>query len=264
MTAPAPFDRHLRFEGVENFRDYGGYTTATGRRLKSGLLYRSAAHGRATDADLERIAALNLAAIVDLRRKNEREREPSRFHPTFKGEVIYTDAGDVGEDPWQLFMRESDLSEQAFRSYMYDYYDAAPFVDRHIDLYSRYFRALPALDGPVLIHCAAGKDRTGILAALTHHVAGVADEDILQDFLLTNNPERLAQRLPLVMQAMSETTGRTPSEDAVMVAMSVETHYLERAFAAMKARYGSIDGYLAQALGVDDALRERLEARLLD
>ncbi len=256
--------RHLSFEGVENFRDYGDYPTASGRRLKRGLLYRSAAHAQATDADLEKIAALNLAAIVDLRRKGERERAPSRRHPEFSGRVIYTDEGDVGEDPWQLFMKQSDLSAESFRGYMYDYYDEAPFVDRHVWLYSQYFRHLAETEGPVLIHCAAGKDRTGILAALTHHVAGVSDDHIMADFLLTNDPERMAKRLPMVMQMMQETTGRAPTEGAVMVAMSVEAGYLERAFAAIKARHGSIDEYLEAVLGVDAALRQALEARLLD
>jgi protein-tyrosine phosphatase len=255
--------RHLPLEGVENFRDYGDYATRSGRRLKRGLLYRSAAHAQATDADLEKMAALNLAAIVDLRRRNERERAPSRRHPDFAGQVIFTDEGDVGEDPWQLFLKQSDLSADAFRRYMYDYYDEAPFVDRHLWLYARYFEALADGDGAVLIHCAAGKDRTGILAALTHHVAGVSDADIMADFLLTNNPERLAKRLPMVMQAMTETTGRAPSEGAVMVAMSVEAAYLERAFAAMRARYGGIDDYLEKALGVNQAMRERLDAKLL-
>jgi protein tyrosine/serine phosphatase len=264
MNQHVPSSRHLAFEGIDNFRDYGDYPTGTGRRLKRGVLYRSAAHAMATDADLEKMAALNLAAIVDLRRKNERERAPSRRHPAFTGEVIYTDAGDVGEDPWQLFLRQSDLSAEAFRGYMHDYYDQAPFVDRHLDLYARYFRALAKADGPVLIHCAAGKDRTGILAALTHHLAGVHTDDIAADFLLTNDEKRLAARLPVVMQMMTESTGRAPSEGAVMVAMSVEPHYLERAFAAMQARHGGVDAYLRDALGVDDDLRAALEARLLD
>ncbi|HEX7761456.1 MAG TPA: tyrosine-protein phosphatase [Caulobacteraceae bacterium] len=264
MTRHLAFTRHLTFDGIENFRDYGDYAGAGGRRLKRGMLYRSAAHAQATDADLEKMAALNLAAIVDLRRKNERERAPSRRPAGFAGRVIFTDEGDVGEDPWQLFLKQSDLSAAAFRGYMLDYYDEAPFVDRHVYLYSAYFKALAGLDGPVLIHCAAGKDRTGILAALTHHIAGVGDDDIRSDFLLTNNPERLAKRLPMIMAAMTEATGRAPTEGAVMVAMSVEEAYLERAFAAIKARHGSIDAYLEQALGVDAALRERLEARLLD
>jgi len=256
--------RHLTFEAVDNFRDYGDYGTASGRRMRRGLLYRSAAHSYATDADLEKIAALKLAAIVDLRRKGEREREPSRRHPEFQGHVVYTDEGDIGEDPWQLFLKQSDLSAEAFRGYMLDYYDEAPFVARHLELYSRYFQVLGETDGPVLIHCAAGKDRTGILAALTHHLAGVSWDDTLEDFLLTNNPERMARRLPLLLDRMQEVTGRRPSEAAAMVAMGVEPAYLERTWAALKARHGSADNYLEQALGVDAALRERLEARLLE
>ena len=70
--------RHIRLEAVENFRDYGDYPTASGRRLRKGRLYRSASHGRATDADLKVIEGLGLAVIVDLRRPGERERDPAR------------------------------------------------------------------------------------------------------------------------------------------------------------------------------------------
>ena len=70
----------------------------------------------------------------------------------------------------------------------------------------------------VLVHCAAGKDRTGILAALTHHVAGVHPDDITADYLLTNDPERLARRLPQVKDAIHEISGRVPDDAAVLVA----------------------------------------------
>jgi protein tyrosine/serine phosphatase len=70
-------DRHIRLEAVENFRDSGDYPTQAGRRLKRGRLYRSASHGRATEADLAAIEALELAVIVDLRRPGERERDRS-------------------------------------------------------------------------------------------------------------------------------------------------------------------------------------------
>jgi protein-tyrosine phosphatase len=69
--------RHIRLEAVENFRDFGDYPTQAGRRLKKGRLYRSASHGRATEADLAAIEALELAVIVDLRRPGERERDGS-------------------------------------------------------------------------------------------------------------------------------------------------------------------------------------------
>jgi len=256
--------RHLPLEGVENFRDFGGYDTVEGRRLRRGLLFRSASHGKATDADLAAIAALNLAVVVDLRRKGERERDPSRRPDGFAGEVISNDIGEHEEDAWIAHISRSDLTEQSFRDYMFEYYRKAPFDPRHLDLYARYFLALERADGPVLIHCAAGKDRTGLLAALTHHVAGVHPDDALEDYLLTNDPVRMTRRLPQVMEAITALSGRAPSEAAVRVAMAVEADYLATALAAIAAAYGDVDGYLERGLGVDAARRETLRQKLLE
>lgn len=254
--------RRIAFDAIENFRDFGDYA-AGGRRLKKGLLYRAAHQAEATDADLEAMKALGLTVIVDLRRPNERERSPSRRWRDFAATVIENDMGQAEEDPWHVFIRESDLSPRAFTDYMTGYYAEAPFVDRHIDLYGRYFAALAGTDGPVLIHCAAGKDRTGILAALTHHLAGVSEDDILADFLLTNDPARFERRVPMLTEHIRELTGRTPSQEAVITALGVEAHYLETAFAAVHARHGSLDAYLRDVLGVDDARREAIHDRLL-
>ncbi len=256
--------RHLPLEGVENFRDFGDYPTASGARLRRGRLYRSASHGRATDADLEAIAALDLAIVVDLRRAGERERDPSRRHSSFAGEVIASGPGEEQEDAWFAHIRTSDLTEKSFRDYMFTYYEAAPFDPRHIDLFTRYFEALERADGPVLIHCAAGKDRTGLLAAFTHHLTGVHRDDMVADYLLTNNEERMAKRLPVVIQGITELAGRTPSEGAVRVAMGVEAAYLETALAAIDTRFGGLDAYLERGLGVDRRRREALETRLLE
>ncbi len=250
------------FEAIENFRDFGGYP-AGDRRLKTGLLFRSAHHARATDADLARLAALGLALVVDLRRTNEREKDPCRRWPGFAAQVIENDIGQEHADEWHVFLQASDLSPRSFLEYMREYYRAAPFARRHVDLYSRYFRALAEVDGPVLVHCAAGKDRTGVLCALTQHLAGVHDDDILHDYLLTNDAERLAKRLPVVREAIVQVTGRAPSDEAVLTAMGVQAEYLEQAFGAMRSACGSVEGYLEAALGLDEALRERLRERLL-
>ncbi|HUZ11613.1 MAG TPA: tyrosine-protein phosphatase [Caulobacteraceae bacterium] len=257
--------RHLRLEAVENFRDFGDYATAAGRRLKPGRLYRSASHGRATDADLDAIDRLGLAVVVDLRRPGERERDPARRPAGFSGQVIVNDEGEsAGEDPWWAFVRSCDLSAAAFRGYLLNYYRAAPYAPRHIDLFSRYFRALAGADGPVLIHCAAGKDRTGVLAALTHHLVGVHEDDILADYLLTNDAERIAARAPTVARMIQEATGRTATDAAIRAAIGVEAEYLAQALGAIEAGHGSVDAYLREAIGVDAALAEALEARLLD
>jgi len=256
--------RRLPLEGVENFRDFGDYETVDGRRLKKGRLYRSASHGRATDSDLEEIAKLGIALVADLRRSGERARDPSRRHPSFRGQVIEDDFGDEGEDSWVAHVRESDLSEASFRNYLIGYYRQAPFEERHIDVFSRYFRALAEVDGVVLVHCAAGKDRTGILVALTHHVAGVHPDTAVEDYLLTNHPERLAARMPMIAKAMEEIAGRTPSEAVMQVALGVDADYLRTAFTAIEERYGSLDGYLEQALGVGAAQRAVLRDRLVE
>jgi protein tyrosine/serine phosphatase len=255
--------RHVALEGVDNFRDFGDYPVAGGRRLKRGALYRSAAHSKATDADLEALAALEIAVVVDLRRREERLREPSRRHARFAGEVIVNDL-EHGEDSWRSHIARADLSAQSFRAYLVDYYRTAPFDDRHMDLFSRYFAALARAEGPVLIHCAAGKDRTGILAALTHHLAGVHADDIAADYLLTNDPAGMSRRLARVTQAIQEVAGRVPEAEAVMTVMGVDTLYLDTAFAAIAERFGSTDAYLEQALGVTPALREAVAARLLE
>ena len=254
--------RHVRFESIDNFRDFGDYAAGS-RRLRPGLLYRSAHPARATDADLEKLADLGLSVIVDLRRSNEREREPSRRWAGFDAQVIENDIGQDTADEWGTFIAGSDLTVASFREYLLDYYRHAPFQRRHIDLYSRYFRALAESQGAVLVHCAAGKDRTGILCALTHHVAGVHEDDIQADYLLTNDPARLTARLPTIREVVREATGRIASDEALMTAMRVEAEYLACSFAAIREAHSSLDGYLDEALGLDGALRERIHDRIL-
>lgn len=255
--------RKLPLEGVDNFRDYGHYPAGSGR-LRRGKLFRSAHHARATDKDLEMIRALGVAVIVDLRRSDERERDRSRRWPGFEGLVIENDIPQLPSDPWDSFMQTPNLTRADVVEHMTDYYRDAPFVERHIDLYSRYFQALKETDGAVLIHCAAGKDRTGILAALTHHVAGVPDAHILDDYLLSNDQDRFERHAPSMGAAIQARTGQRPADDVLHTAMGVEPEYLATAFDAMKARYGSIDAYLETGLGVDALSREQIRAQLVE
>lgn len=256
--------RHLPLEGVSNFRDFGGYETRSGKRLRSGRLFRSASHGRATEADLEAIFALDIGVVVDLRRPQERERDPSRRHGEFAGEVVVNETVLEEEDSWIAHVTSSDLTADSFRDYMFRYYAEAPFKPHITSLYVRYFEILATTDRPVLIHCAAGKDRTGILAALTHHLVGVERDDLLADYLLTNAAVDFERRMPLLIETIRDLTGRTAPKEAMRVAMGVEAAYLEAAFGVMIERHGGLDQYLEQALGVDSARRRAIEARLLE
>jgi protein tyrosine/serine phosphatase len=257
-----PEDRTLPLEGVENFRDYGGYAVPGGLRVVRGRLWRSAHHGAATDDDLARIAGLGLTAVVDLRRPTERANQPSRRPDGFAGRVIDCDAGDQAEPPHVAFLRETDLSAESARAFFLDYYRKAPFEPRHLELFGRYFEALD-MGRPVLIHCTAGKDRTGLLAALTHHLLGVDEADLLADFELTNRAARIETRLPQVTEAMTESLGRRPSETAVRAFLGVDRTYLAEAFGAIRREAGSVEAYLA-GLGLGGARVEHLRRTWLE
>jgi protein-tyrosine phosphatase len=255
--------RHIDFDGIENFRDFGGYDTAHGRPLKRGLLYRSANHAYASDADLARMRELGLATIVDLRRREERTREPGKRWPGFSGSVIENDIVSEHADWVDQMKGLTELPPQWFYNDGMGYYRRAPFEPRHLDLFRRYFRALAESEGPIVVHCAAGKDRTGLICALTHHVAGVGHDDLIADYLLTNDESRMARKMGFLGPWLEEKVGIKASEAALRVAVSVNQDYLDLAFAEIVKAHGSVDAYLADMLGVDEALRERLHARLL-
>jgi protein tyrosine/serine phosphatase len=257
-----PMTRVITTEGVDNLRDFGGYETGCGRGLKARRLYRSAHHQNATDEDLALLAALNLAVIVDLRRAEERARFPSRRHDGFSGQVIQNDLGDADKG-WEAMLRGQTPTAAFFRERSLEWYRRAPFEARHIDLFARYFAALTEAQGPVLIHCAAGKDRTGLLAALTHYLAGVSREDMIEDYLLTNTLDFHGKRSRNIAGLITEYTGVAPDDAALRAAMGVEACDLEAAFEVIEAEYGSVDNYLDKVLGVDARRRDDFEARYL-
>ncbi len=256
-------DRHIDFEGIENFRDFGGYGTACGRGLKAGQLFRSGYHAHATDADLARLSTMGLAAIIDLRRPEERQREPARRWPGFDAQVVENDIASEHHDWLDVLRNLDEVTPGWFYEDNLKMYRASPFEARHIDLFSRYFQVLVEGEGPVVVHCAAGKDRTGLLCALTHHLAGVHRDDMTADYLLTNDEARIARKMGFLGPWMETQAGVKTSPEALRAAVSVREEYLDAAFEVIAARHGSIDEYLARALGVDGAMRERIKARLL-
>ena len=257
-----PMTRVIPTNSLDNLRDFGGYATRCGRGLKPGRLYRSAHHHHATDDDLRTLEALGVEVIVDLRRAEERARQPSRRHEGFSGQVIHNDLGDA-DSGWENMLRGQDPTAAFFRARSVEWYQKAAFEPRHVDLFRRYFAVLAEAEGAVLIHCAAGKDRTGLLAALTHHLAGVSRDDMMQDYLLTNQLDFQLRRAANIARMITEYTGIVPTDEAVRAAMGVEASDLETALAAMADRHGSVDAYLEEALGVDARARTAFEVKYL-
>ena len=125
--------RLIPLQGVENLRDFGDYAAGVGR-LKKGVLYRAAHQAQATDEDLALLAGLGLATIVDLRRRREREREPSRRWDGFSGHVIENDLEEHHVD-WAILMaREAKIDGDWFFRDSLQFYREAPHAPRHVDL----------------------------------------------------------------------------------------------------------------------------------
>ena len=255
-------DRLMQLETVRNFRDYGGYRAAGGGRVRRGLLWRSGEHGEASEADLDRVAALDLRHIVDLRGNGEREASPCRRHPDFDGEVLFFD-GDTGGLASEMDARDGTLSEAQAHEVMTAIYAALPERANLLSIMRRYFAALARGEGASLVHCHAGKDRTGMAVAFLHHALGVHPDDAMEDYLLTNTADDLDARVATSGDKVRARYG--PMEDgAVRAFMGVDARYLHAARAAVRERYGSELVFLERALGVDAAALDALRLHLLE
>jgi protein tyrosine/serine phosphatase len=262
--------RVLRFDGINNFRDYGGWRAQDGARVVTGKLYRSAHLQRASEADLGRIAELGIATVTDLRHPAEQEEQPSAWIGVLPLRLIMEDdstpfdaaMGDRKAPHVAAFMA-SNFSFEAMRDFLAAHYGLMPYDVRHVAMFRRYFDALAQDDGAMLIHCAAGKDRTGILAALTHQVLGVHPDDALEDYLLSNTAGNVGERLPALKKRMELNYGREISDEAMYALLTVEPLYLERCREALQEKSGSVDRYLADVLQVDAAKRRTIQDKLL-
>lgn len=253
-------DRIKPLEGVRNFRDFGGYASKYGGQVKTGLLFRSGHYGEASADDVDKLAAFNIGLQADLRRPDERERMAGKWTGAY---VITHDGGRETEAPHQRFLQKVEASAEKADNWMNEYYEYAPFKEHHKAMFTEWFTRLSEIETAALVNCAAGKDRTGILCALTHHVLGVSDADIMADYELTNVAAKIDERLGEATAYFNQMTGKDYAPDVYKPFLGVRGRYLETAFGVIRAEYGTLDEYLAGALGVDAPLREKLVARLV-
>lgn len=242
---PEPLDeRWIPLEGCYNFRDLGGYATADGRRVRRGRLYRSDGLQLLTDADVRRIEdELGVRAVIDLRTDVEVDTDGvgklavDRHHlPIFDSEPR------DGAPPLPV-----DLGEL--------YFAMIRFARKRI---ARVLDCIASQEDPTIFHCAAGKDRTGVVGAVILGLLGVEERDIVDDYAFTSrNLDRIVARLEgsdgyavVYRELPPETLHAAPETMASLLARTRE-------------RYGSMREY-ARFAGVGDGTLARLEARLLE
>src|SRR5712672_1791271 len=241
--------RHLNLAGASNFRDLGGYPARDGRSVRWRQIFRSNHLGHLTETDIELLRPLRLRSAFDFRGTEERAAamcgieeiavhslpiEPTvvaalRARQANGAPLTPADALDVMRDSYRNYVRHSTASFHALFTHLLE--DRAQLV----------------------IHCTAGKDRTGFACALILHALGVPDELIEEDYLLTN---RFYRRDPSASSDLPE--------EVRQVLARVEASFLAAAFDAIRDEYGDLENYLGNGLGLGAGERARLQARYLD
>lgn len=260
-TSTKTQSRVLDLTGVHNFRDYGGYRAGEGR-IKRGLLFRSGQHCDADDHDLAKIAAIDLKHVIDMRGNSERARYPCRRPDEFSGEVLFYDGETAALAP-HVEAAGGALDEAAAHAKMEALYSKLPFRTPLIAVMRQYFVALAEGKGASLVHCLAGKDRTGMAVALLHHAVGVHPDDAMEDFLLTNTAGDLDARVAAGAHAIREKWGSI-EDSTIRVLMGVDARYLVAMRKAVESEHGSLDAFLADVLEVDGARRDALRLHLIE
>lgn len=255
-------DPFLDTEGIHNFRDYGGWTTQGGSKVKTGLLWRSGQHIGASEADLLAVKALNIGTVIDLRGTSERQRNPCRRPDGFDGEVFFHD-GETSSSPPHMDVDESITTEEFARQRMIAVYTRMPRNPAMISMFSRYFRLLAERDGASLVHCFAGKDRTGVAAMLMLHVLSVSRDDQMAEFLRTNDAPTLEVLASQSVPSIEQRLGRKLDDGAIRALLEVHEDYLHTFWREVEEQHGSLDAFVQDALGVDDLLKDRLRERFV-
>jgi hypothetical protein len=241
----------ITFDNVFNFRDLGGYRTVDGRTVRQRRLYRADDLGRLSGPDVERFAALGIRTVLDLRRPNELE-EFGRIPPSDRFEYRHIH---VKHTKWE----PADFSAPGART--------AYLVDRYLEMADLGAEGIAEAlrtvadpgAAPLVFHCLAGKDRTGLVAAFTLHLLGVSDDDVADDYARSE----LAEAPNWEWQARRRAAGQAPPARRWEEFTISPREAILRFFSRVRQEHGSIPDFL-QSIGVTRVHVDAMRAHLLE
>jgi protein tyrosine/serine phosphatase len=253
LSAPPP-SRHLSWDGLLNVRDLGGHPTEDGVETRFGEIVRADSVRQLSDEGWRSLVDYGVKTIVDLRANEELEADPPAELPV---EVLHVPFMETDRSDWEAVEHELEAAVKAapdVASATRDVY--LIFLERFAGNVAAAVRAVAnAPEGGVVIHCAGGKDRTGLLTALLLHLAGVDTDEIAKDYALSE--ERLRSRHE---QWLAEAESEEERERLRRISQTPAAS-IKGVFDELERRYGSIEGYLRDAGSTDEEL-ERARARL--
>lgn len=255
--------RLLNFEGIHNFRDLGGYATVDGRQVKWGVLYRTGTLAHASQGDLQALAGLQLAKLIDFRSALEKEEEPNRLPEPAGFEVVEIPTLDEGNKTMvaEIFARIESGDFEGFDPDATMITGNRQFAREFTPQFRQFIHEVLAANGsPVLWHCSAGKDRTGFAAAVLLRILGVDQDTVMRDYMLSREPALAARSNQLMLLRLFK-GGEAAQKLSTL--MGVEEHWLAASFDEIDETWGNFDTYVAEGLGLSAQDIARLKAALL-
>lgn len=269
-------ERILRIDGVINFRDLGGYQTADGNSVKWGRVYRSAQLDRLTEQGIVQMIKLDVKTVIDLRFEEETARYPTirdafpnasiiAWQDESQGETFAQQSSDM-KFSWRDSLDSNDpaMVREAMRvNYPKKLYS-------HHAIYRKMLLSIIDGNAPLVFHCAAGKDRTGVAAALILSLLGVSDETIVDDYLLTQQEIGKLTQTWLAggatdndqYQDFQSKLAKRPAE-LVAPIFAADIEYIKTLLEYVNNEYGSFEQYAITQLKLDASQIEDLRGELL-
>ncbi|MBB5648983.1 tyrosine-protein phosphatase [Pedobacter cryoconitis] len=230
--------RLVPVQGAVNFRDLGGYQTNDGTHVKWGKVYRSAGISKLTDADLKLLAQKHIKSVVDFRSDEEVAKAKDRLPAG--ASYLQLAAGSEGLGNMMAILPKLTSGDSLMISF---YSQTAHLKDKYKPFFQELLK-MPDTDA-LLFHCTAGKDRTGIGAALFLHALGVSDEIVLQDYLATNEYRKAENEKMVKMMTQFGIKEQVARDMA-----GVKPEYLIATVKAIMQQYGSVDQFMTEELGL--------------
>ena len=256
--------RVLNFQGINNFRDLGGYPAADGRQVRWGVLYRSGMLAKASHSDLRALKQLRQNRLIDFRSSAEKAEEPDRLPQPLEFDVVEIPTLDGGDNSVaeEIMARIETGDFEGFEPHSFMLEANRHFASRFTPQFRQFLQEVLAAGGePVLWHCSAGKDRAGYASAILLRLLGVPEEVILEDYALSKQYSIDSRRNELRMLRLFK---GEEAADKLAVIMGVEKPWLEAGLSEIDRQWGSWDNYVRDGLGLTEADIVQLRDTLLE
>jgi len=250
--------RIVELEGAVNFRDIGGYRTDDGRMVRKGRVYRAGALSRLTANDLHKLQKLGIKAVCDLRTLEEQLAEPDNLTPEFD----YYHLPIRADNQRFAQFRALFLNRRRLQTMLPDAYKRV-LIDQNADVFGRTLRLIAdEANLPAVVHCTAGKDRTGITTALLLEVLGVGDDIICADYSISNRYYRAY--LDIAEIALKPVARLGVTADDLTPLLSADPEVMRQTLNYIRAKYGTVTLYLLNRAGLKPQHIQQLRDLLLE